>query len=429
MDKKWNLQDIKPAEPRKKRTPERIEQTETASPASDAAGAQTIRMKSTSKNGRKSIVISIAVFALIVSGGLFISYLTAGAEVTVFPKHRDPNVNTTVTAYKTPQAGELSFEVMSLEAQGERQVTATGQEEVQEQATGVITIYNETDSAERLIKNTRFESPDGKIFKITESVRVPAGTETSPGTVTAEVFADAVGEEYNIAPTTFTIPGYNEGGFDELYEKIYAESSVAFSGGFDGPKFILDESELETAENQLKEELQSALLDRVDSEKPAGFVVFDDAIRFTFTSLPAVEYGDNMVTIKLKGELFIPIFKEDDFASYIAAATVPGYENNPVRIDDISQVQFTYAEAASSTQIASAENVAFQLRGNPRIVWTFDAAQLTADLAGAQKTALPTILGGYPSIEKAEAVVRPFWKRSFPDNTERITITEVLEDN
>ncbi len=435
MDKKWNLQDIKPSQPRKRRTqppPDMVRSREHEVTAEDD-GTVRIGVRDGRAKNRSRYVIAFALFFAIFGVGFITSILLGGADLTIYPRNREPNVNASFTAYRTPTAGELTYEIMTLEAEGERQVTATGQDEVSDQAIGRITIYNNSDSAERLIKNTRFESPDGLIYRITESAVVPAagisGGQQVPGQIQADVFSDGTGEQYNkVAGTRFTVPGYKEGGFTDLFKNIYAENQEQFTGGFEGLKFIIDEQELETEKQRLQTELRDILIDRIPSEKPAGFVVFDDAVTLTFQSLPAVEYGDNLATIKEKAILQIPIFKDQDFANYIAAATVPGYENRPVRIDDLSVLSFDYVSAdTGSSDLGSQDSFVFELTGRPLIVWTYDEGKLKTDIMGKAKTALPTVLSGYPAIERAEAVVRPFWKRVFPDSLDEITITEIIE--
>lgn len=374
------------------------------------------------------MLFAAALIVMVALPALALGFFLNGAELTVYPKSREPNVNGTFTAYSEPGAGELSFETMTLEATGERQLAATGEEEVSEQATGEIIVMNTSDSSERLIKNTRFETPDGLIFRATESIVVPAGTEEDPGTVRAQVFADEAGEEYNIDPTTFVVPGYREGGYDALYEAITARSETPMQGGFDGITYTVDDDELEVAQASLHEELRSALMDRVANERPAGFVLFDNSLAFTTESLPTVESGEDMVTIKEKVLLHAPIFEDDALAAFVAAATIPGYEEESVRIEDTDALTFAYAATSTaSTDLRNLDSFEFKLSGQPQIVWTFDEAQLREDLAGAQKTALQTVLGGYPAIERAEAVIRPFWKRSFPENPDAIDIVESLD--
>lgn len=434
MEKKWNLQDIRPAGERKKRTVTRTHvqsaPVETAPeqvrPREQKISTSSPRRASSSK-GKKPFMLVFAILAVILIPGFLIGFLLDGAQLTVEPRVREPNVNGTFTAYREPRAGELSYEVMTLEAEGERRVPASGQEEVEEQATGQITIYNSLDSSERLIKNTRFESPEGLIFRITESVIVPAATDGTPGSVQATVFADEPGENYNIGPSDFTIPGYEEGGYTELFNGITARSTTAMTGGFAGVTFVVEDAALADAKKAIHDELQEALLARVEGERPAGFIMIDEATTFTYESQPSVEAGEGMVTVKEKALLHVPLFAADAFAMYLASATVPGYEGEPVRIESMDTLTFSYtASSTEATDIRAIESFDFELSGKPLIVWSYDADALRNDLAGAAKTALPTILGGYPAIERAEAVIRPFWKGSFPDAAEEIEIEEIL---
>ena len=435
MTQKWNLQDIRPAEPRKKRTPTEPLVTKprpTEVPKEDTDEIEPVVINNGTKKKNRSLLIALAIFFVVVGFGIVASILMGGAEVIINPKYREPNVNALFEAVSTKQAAdELPYEIMTLEAEGERQVTATGQEEVKSLSEGTIFIYNNHSTDQiRLVTNTRFESASGLIYKIKDSAVVPGyktdGGAKKPGVVTAEVYADEVGENYNITPTRFTIPGFaGEAEFDN----IYAESVNSFTGGFSGLKFIIDESELQTAQQSLRLELRDSLLERVEAEKPAGFVKFDGALTFTYDSLPVVEYGENLATIKEKASMRIPLFEESAFATYIAQATIPGYENKPVRIEDTTALSFSYKDATTSTSnIAELPKLSFKLEGRPLIIWEYDEGKLKTDLVSKNRTALNTILGGYPAIEQAKAVIRPFWKSSFPTSLDKITLTEVVKE-
>lgn len=449
MTQKWNLQDIRPAEPRRRPRPTsgptnltvpRTENTNADRRPSHGEHAPeydslpSIPVIDGQKKSRKHLVAALVIFCVVVGGGFTISSLTAGAEIIIHPKVRELNINAEFTAYRDKKAGELSYEIMTLEATGERQVTASGQEEVATQAIGEIEIFKTTPGAERLIKNTRFATDAGLVYRIQESVVVPGAVSGSdgksvPGSIRAQVFADDSGEQYNAAiGTKFTIPGFKEGGFTDLYNAMYAENRVAFAGGFKGPKFIIDEKELATARQSLQMELRDSLLGRVQTERPADFTTFNDSIAFTYSELPAVQYGDTLVTIREQATLQIPMFKSEDFASFIAKETIVGYETTEgVRIDNLQNITFSYASATtSSSNIANADSLSFKVTGVPKIVWTFDSERMKADLLGMEKTAFVGVLGKYTGIDKGEVKVRPFWKRSFPKELNDITITEVV---
>ncbi|MFT5849581.1 MAG: hypothetical protein ACI9H6_000390 [Patiriisocius sp.] len=436
MTQKWNLQDIKPAQPKKNRTPvegtpmRRSPAQAARAAAEDSDDAMSIHIVDGNKKKGKSLFYAMIIFFVVVGGGVIASTLMGGAELTTYPKYREPNVNATFEAMRTPQPSELAYEIMTLQAEGERQVSATGQEEVKELTEGSILIYNKHQASPmRLVTNTRFEA-NGLIFRIKDAAIIPGYTKNEagdilPGVITADVFADAVGEDYNLAPTRFTIPGFAG---EPEFENLYAESIETFSGGFNGQRFIIDENELQTAKQALQMELRNSLLERIDAERPAGFLLFDEAVTFTYESLPAIEYGDNLATIKELVIMRIPLFKEPEFAAFIAAATVPGYEGEDVRITDTELLTFKYKQATtSSSDISNNTMLSFNLAGRPQIVWEYDGALLKADLLNANKTALNSVLGAYPAIERAEAVIRPFWKTKFPIDIAEIEIIEIIE--
>lgn len=440
MSQKWNLQDIRPANREKRpsaqippqrrqqdigiRTPEpRIQQ-----PFDEDLG--TIDIIDGKNTKRKRVFLSVFISLCIIGAAFFTNVMLGGAEIIVYPKFKDATVQATFTAHKTPRAGELSFELLSLDATGERQVKASGQELISERAIGSILIYNtKLTTAQRLIKNTRFESPEGLIFRIKESAEVPAATTDAKGNLvsgvtTVEVFADGTGEQYNIAPTRFTIPGLK--GSDQ-FDALYGESTVAFTGGFEGTKYVIDDAELQKAKQELHLELRNSLLEQLKTARPSGFVVYDNAVTFTFESLPSTAYGDSLATIKEKAILNVPILKEDEFAKYLARNTVDGYEDADVTLTDPLTLTFTYEKATTTTSdIRSLDELSFVLKGTTQIVWQFDETELKANLRALPKSALPTVLSGYPSIDRANATIRPFWTQKFPENDVDIQVKKII---
>ncbi len=459
MTQKWNLQDIRPAQPRELRRP--APSTENRPAHSDMRVAHqsenpvsvpTFKHNQTESydgelddsegnipviNGNKrskgNLYIGIFLAGLIIAGGLGISALTGGAEITIYPKVRELNVNAEFTAYAEMKPGELAYEIMTLDASGERQVKASGQETVTKQASGEIEISKSTPGAERLIKNTRFATADGLVFRIQESVVVPGavnGTDgkSVPGVIRAQVFADVPGDKHNIAAgTVLNVPGFKEGGYTDLFNAISAKNTSAFVDGFNGPRFIINEAELSTARQSLQLELRNALLAKIKAESPADFTNFESSIAITYNPLPPTQYGDDLVTIKEQAVLQIPLFKKEDFAEFIAKETIVGYEGETVRIDNLENLTFTYVNATTSqSNIANEQSLTFKIAGVPKIVWTFDGEKMKTELIGKEKTAFTVVLGNYTGIERGEVEVRPFWKRTFPSTMSDITIKEDL---
>jgi len=444
MNQKWNLQDIRPAEPRKQRTlgttpppsPTRpLAEPVQSEPRLERDQVPSIIIEDGTKKSNKRLIVSIIIFIVLVGGALGFSLLLGKTELTVYPIFKEPNINSEFTAYPDKRPDALSYEIMTIESSTEGQVKASGQVDVENKASGLVQIVKTTPGTERIIANTRFRSPDGKIFRIKDAIIVPGAVNNIPGTIQAEVTADEPGDAYNLpANTRFDVPGFQEGGLDDLYKAIYAENKAPLTGGYKGPQYKIDDAELGTARQALQIKLRDELLEKIEAEKPSGFIAFPGAVAITYDQQPTVPYGNDLVTIKEHATLQIPVFKNSDLGTFLAKAAVATYNGGSVRIDDYKALTFEYkAASTSSSVIANEPSLTFSLKGKPRLVWEFDAESLKKDLAGLPKTAISNIIssGGnnpkYPGIQGANISITPFWKQSFPTDPNEIVVIEELK--
>jgi hypothetical protein len=239
------------------------DETDAAVERLDVADGRLLRLRRYLFGG---VALAIILF---VGGGITI--LLSGAEVSVTPKTHATTVQSTFAAKLEPGQGELGYELLMLEESGQVQVQATGKEEASDRAEGTITVYNAFSTSEqRLIKNTRFESKSGMIYRISDSIVIPgykknAAGEVVAGSVKAKVFAEGPGEAYNTQNARFSVPGLKD---TDQYDLIYAETdATGIQGGFEGTKFIIDENELATTRQKLHMELRDKLLARIPSAR------------------------------------------------------------------------------------------------------------------------------------------------------------------
>jgi len=186
-------------------------------------------------NGKRFALWSVAVVAVLF---LIFSFtgLFAGATIKITPRQEKSIIDGVFSLSQEEKAGDLSFEVMILAGEKSMDIEATEERQVDRKASGEIVVYNAHDSAsQRLIKNTRFEAPDGKIYRIKDSIIVPGTSvengEIVPGSVSATVYADEPGEDYNKGFSDFTIPGFKG---SPRYENFYARSKTEITNGFSG---------------------------------------------------------------------------------------------------------------------------------------------------------------------------------------------------
>ncbi|MFH1598347.1 MAG: baseplate J/gp47 family protein [Patescibacteria group bacterium] len=167
--------------------------------------------------------------------------------------------------------------------------------EIEDFATGVITVINNHSSAQPLQETTRFLTEDGVLFRTTEFVNVPAG-----GTVDVNVKADQIGPTGNIGASKFTIPGLWPG----LQDDIFGESKEAMTGGIKKAKAVT-EANLTEARQQLENELLSQAMASLQTqvkqtEAISSSSTYTEKLVDTVTAEAGEEVNDFTVSMKLR---------------------------------------------------------------------------------------------------------------------------------
>lgn len=388
------------------------------------------------RTGVRWLVVAVTLGVLLILLAFFASLFFSGATVTVYPRTETTNVDAEFVLTTEPLPGQLGFERVSFEKTASRDVTALSEETVSEFASGQITIRNTyASNAQRLIKRTRFKAPNGAIYRIQESVDVPGFSEGEdgsrvPGEVTVVVYAEEAGDAYNIdEPTTFVIAAW-EG--TERGDAFVVESNGSIAGGFSGVRRTVDQTTRDSVTEELKKELSDTL--RAEAFAPGAVpddrILFSDALFFEFVPQSDENTSEGTVRIRQKAVLHGILFEKTSLAEFLASKTLATYDNNPVAVSDYTTISVAVSELTEEEEEVlpwTSDTLRARISGTAHFVWQFDKEQLQTDLLDRDKTAMPTVLGGYPGIERAEAVLRPFWKSTFPDNREDIVILSTLD--
>lgn len=385
---------------------------------------QKIKKPKSGRRGRLSYVhFAVGLILILVIVGLVLTFVFGGATITVSPKQQAITVSGDFTAVSTPTENTLLYQTMKLESQKSAVVEATGREEVERKASGEIIVYNDYNSvSQRLIRNTRFETPDGNIYRIDKSVTVPGKSGDIPGSIEVTVYADEAGESYNAGLTDFTIPGFSG---SPQFESFYARSKTEMTGGFIGEQLVVEDAELAETQAKLRTELRNELLETIELQDHTGFLTFNDVTFIEFTSEPQVESGES-VEVTEKAVIYSVLFDELQLANFVASNTLGGFDGGPVAFLDTSNLRITVPNKEEIEPWIDT-TFEFSMSGGATMVWLFNEERLKQDLSGRNKAALPTILSGYPGIAKGEGVLRPFWARSFPEDVAEIEIKVVLQ--
>ena len=363
--------------------------------------------------------IGVAVVVLIIAllsafGGGTLAYTPKSLLVTF---DRD--------VYTATKEGEnvLLYSVVKLTRDQSQVVPAEGEAQVERKASGTIVVYNNVSSApQRLIANTRFEAVNGKIYRIKDAISIPGKKTVSgvsqPGSLEVVVYADEAGESFNQDLTDFTVPGLKG---DARYKTIYARSKTPMTGGFIGMAKVIGDENLALAKTSLETVLKDGLLEEAKVQVPEDFVLIPSLSIVTYEDMPQTEAEDGSATINLRGNLNAIMFKKSDLSKHLASKKITLSPDEVVGIESFDPLTFTFFGTPPVDLLASSQ-ITFEVVGEVDLLWRTDESALRADLLGKKKSDVTTILGNYPSIAKADTTIRPFWKRSFPDEITDITI-------
>lgn len=323
-------------------------------------------------------------------------------------------------------SGIIPGEYFLLSKSGSKTFSTEGiKKEISLRSRGFITIYNAYSAApQRLIAQTRFETKDGKIFRLQAPVIVPGAKIVSgkltPSSIKAEVVADAIGSEYNIDLSYFTIPGFKE---SPKYAGFYAKNTEPMTIGKTGSVSIINQEELQKAKINLQEQLikeiendtLSTLKDSSDFQliKGASSVKIDEFK----SSVLAGGFADSF-TINMKVTWQALFFREQDIRALVAnfiSSKHPElgafkFEGN-INYSPATKADFKKGE------------IFFTLNVNEENALGADINNLKKELAGRDENEMRLLISKKPFINSATISLWPFWVNRAPTNLNRVNIT------
>ena len=377
-------------------------------------------------------VKALAVGSILGVFGLGAMTYMASATIIITPFSEKGAIDVDFTATKESSAEGLTFKFMSLTEEKTKEVPATTEQKIQKKASGKVLIYNSySKDSQRLIKNTRLETPDHKIYRIDQSVVVPgakvvSGKVTDPGVVEAVVYADAPGEEYNIGLADFTIPGFAG---DPRYSKFSARSKQdsPIAGGFSGTVKVPQEADVVKAQAELRESLKSIALEKASAEIPEGVTFFPESVILKFEDVPQSYSKDTDSKVVVRATVSVFFFDTNTLSKHIAKTGLKQATDIPLTVTNLKDLQFAFVDAVDSLVLGDITKIRFHLKGEPEFVGVVNTKAIQEGLAGKNKKELTSVVEKDSAIKKASMTIFPFWSNSFPGDVKRITVKVIPE--
>lgn len=379
-------------------------------------------------------VTNIIIVFIIVSIGvatLSIAIALPEANIVIVPKKEilifdlPIKADTSISVLNLAQ-NKIPGQIVKIEKEKTLDFKATGKSTSESKARGKITIYNNQmpPQSQSLVQTTRLETSDGKIFRITKSIIVPAakieGSKTIPGSIEVDVIADAVGPNYNIGPSEFTIPGFKG---SPKFDVFYGKSTLPMTGGSlkgGGAAITLDD--IENAKRQIEDEVIESAKNDLKEKLPKDLASVDDAITTkiieeTISAQPGTATENFSINLKVAAMAFL--FQEEDIRSLITK-----------NIETKISAEIVYKNMQKTYNKADADFAAGVLSFNAHIEQeiepAIDISELKKSFAGKDESEIREYVMSREYIDSARISFSPIFIKKAPKNTDRIKIT--IED-
>jgi hypothetical protein len=372
----------------------------------------------------------------VVSGAGLLFFLGAvvlpSATVKITPSTLEEEISYDVVADSNVSSPNLERDVVPAQILDEREektftYKASGQENVETHATGNLTVYNEYSSdAQTLVAGTRFLSADGKLFRTTQTVVVPGakieGGKIIGSSIGVAIQADAVGDSFNIGPTTFSIPGFQ--GTDK-YLAFYGKSDAPVEGGFSGVRAVATQEDIDKARAEVEKELLPVVEKRLREKVPEDLMLIEETFQVDLETMDVnVEAGSaaDEFSVRAVARARAFLVREEQVREAIAAhlESAAQYNTAEYELGAKQDVRYGVSEKNFDDGIAR-----LSLTVTQSFRHLIDTESLLVEIAGKKDVEVRRILAERQQdqqFEKVQVRFWPFWVHSVPGDPKDISV-------
>lgn len=391
-----------------------------------------LRQAAFKKQETKPVLNWTKLFAGFIVLGLILITLVAyfvlpAATINIYPQVETINFDLSVVGSKDvskidTNLNRIPLQEITIEKNATKTFETTGEKELNEKARGVITIYNEySSSPQSLVATTRFETSDGKIFRLLKNVVIPGAkvenTKIIPSVLDAEVAADSAGAGYNIGSSDFTIPGFKG---SPKYVGFYGKSKEAMSGGAVGRLKVVLSDDLKKAEESLSNELLNNAKVSLQDQVPEGFELLDGGFKEEITqekfSVKEGEPADSF-TLQANAKILALLIKTNDVQKLIDLNSLAHIAEDKKILSDSQKFK-----SQNLTIDWSKGEAKLTFNVQKKAASDIDIAVLKNELAGKNEVEVRKYFTGHSEIQKANFSFWPFWVKRIPKRESRIKV-------
>ena len=379
------------------------------------------------QNPKRFLIIFSASVVLGVLSYLLI-FVFPSATVTLHPKTAQDTMNISMFLDSNISSSDLSkgsIQAQLLEERRENNFTfkATGEADVAERARGQVRVYNEFSSEpQTLVANTRFLSSEGKLFRTSQTIVVPgasiSGGKIIPSSILVDVVADEPGKDFNIGPTTFSIPGFK--GTDK-YLAFYGKNEQDIQGGFKGKATVVTQEDIDKAQQEIGDEFLKNTDQALREKIPSNLMVIEETFEAEFETIESTARAQEPTeefTIRVVAVARTFLVRQEDIRDLIDYYFINSTEySKDYELSDKRVVEYAVKEIDYEKGYVDVSLNIKQLFNRK-----FSIDDLYNELMGKDEIEVRKILSSKDGLQEAEVGFWPLWVRKIPKDIERVNI-------
>jgi len=362
----------------------------------------------------RTLLFSLIGISAVVAAVTFYSILPS-AKVFITPVTEDVTLEMDIS-------DSIDTQVFEKAVEDSKTAVASGEREVRDKATGIIKVYNSySSSPQTLVKTTRFISESGILFRTTETVVVPGAAveegEIIPSFADVGVIASEAGSEYNIGPSTFSIPGFKG---TPKYLAFYGKSESSFTGGKIGVDSVVTQDDYDNLKKNLTAELEMKTADALSLLLPEGFVIPDGA---SYIGKAEIVSSKNVASsaeeFTMTGSISIKAIaiKEADVINSMRSEFESEFPDKKI-LTNGEKVTYTVSNV-------NFEKGTLKLKASmiQKAIPDINIEEIKENLVGKREDVVRSFLASNPDIKEAKITFWPFWVNKIPEDLSRVEVT------
>lgn len=378
---------------------------------------------------RKKLLIGGGIFVLLIIGWYVGGFVLPTATVTI--KTDNITVDTDISFSASANAKSLDADkkivpavLKEVKKTDIEKITATGQKNVGEKATGTVTVKltNCAEASTTVPSGTTVSN--GSLSFVTQadinlsSVKVGNQCKNdsfpafSSGTV--KVAASSPGDQFNLSGgRAFTVAGISN---------VAGVDSSVMTGGTNKNVTVVSDQDVANAKQKLNDkskdtattELKKLLTDAGQFILPDSFAKADPVI----TATPSVGAESADVTVTSITSYTMLGVKSEDLKTLVVTAAKKQFDatKQSVNDDGLDKAIFRAGDKKSSTEQA------FSVQSTVSTGAAIDQDAIKKEIAGKKKGEVQQILGNRPGVKEVSVKYSPFWVYVTPSKPSKITL-------